>query len=81
AETVRHSENPCRAASRARSRSSLVALDAGRVRVRTLTLPDLYQDHDRPDAMYKAAGLDADSIVKTVQDTLPERKAGRLRLA
>ncbi|MCJ2033055.1 transketolase C-terminal domain-containing protein, partial [Methylobacterium sp. J-068] len=60
------------------------ALDAGRVRVRTLTLPDSYQDHNAPDAMYAEAGLDAAAIVKTVKDTLPERKAGqsgRLRLA
>ncbi|MCJ2011622.1 1-deoxy-D-xylulose-5-phosphate synthase, partial [Methylobacterium sp. J-076] len=35
------------------------ALDAGRVRVRTLTLPDTYQDHDKPEKMYAEAGLDA----------------------
>ncbi|MBO1020577.1 1-deoxy-D-xylulose-5-phosphate synthase, partial [Methylobacterium sp. SD274] len=51
------------------------ALDAGRVRVRTLTLPDTYQDHNSPDTMYAEAGLDADSIVRTVQATLPEQKA------
>ncbi|KAF1857821.1 hypothetical protein Lal_00041308 [Lupinus albus] len=56
------------------------ALDAGRVRVRTLTLPDLYQDHDKPEKMYAEAGLDAPSIVKVVTDTLPERKDGRSRL-
>ncbi|KNY20186.1 transketolase C-terminal domain-containing protein, partial [Methylobacterium sp. ARG-1] len=47
------------------------ALDAGRVRVRTLTLPDLYQDHDSPEKMYAEAGLDAATIVKTALDTLP----------
>jgi 1-deoxy-D-xylulose-5-phosphate synthase len=52
------------------------ALDAGRVRVRTLTLPDTYQDHDTPERMYAQAGLDADTIVQTVQTTLPERKPG-----
>ena len=60
------------------------ALDAGRVRVRTLTLPDTYQDHNTPDAMYAEAGLDAAGIVSTVKAALPERKAGqsgRLRLA
>jgi 1-deoxy-D-xylulose-5-phosphate synthase len=51
------------------------ALDAGRVRVRTLTLPDTYQDHDNPEKMYAEARLDAASIVETVQATLPERKA------
>jgi len=51
--------------------------------VRTLTLPDTYQDHNTPDAMYREAGLDAASIAQTVRDILPERKAGssRLRLA
>ncbi|MCJ2129189.1 1-deoxy-D-xylulose-5-phosphate synthase, partial [Methylobacterium sp. E-045] len=57
------------------------ALDAGRVRVRTLTLPDTYQDHNSPEAMYAEAGLDADGIVRTVKAALPEQKAGRLRLA
>ncbi len=56
------------------------ALDAGRVRVRTLTLPDTYQDHDKPEKMYAEAGLDAPSIVKLVTETLPERKDGRSRL-
>jgi 1-deoxy-D-xylulose-5-phosphate synthase len=51
------------------------ALDAGQVRVRTMTLPDLYQDHDSPEKMYAEAGLDADAIVKTALATLPERKA------
>src|ERR1700712_642561 len=56
------------------------ALDAGRVRVRTMTLPDSYQEHDTPERMYAEAGLDAPAIVKLVQDTLPERKEGRSRL-
>ncbi|MEH3118516.1 MAG: 1-deoxy-D-xylulose-5-phosphate synthase [Methylorubrum populi] len=60
-------------------------LDAGRVRVRTLTLPDAYQDHDKPERMYAEAGLDADGIRRAVRDALPEQKkgnrTGRLRLA
>ena len=40
------------------------ALDRG-LKVRTLTLPDIFQDHDKPDAMYALAGLDADGIVRT----------------
>ncbi|GJE44948.1 1-deoxy-D-xylulose-5-phosphate synthase [Methylobacterium soli] len=51
------------------------ALDTGRVRVRTMTLPDAYQEHDTPERMYAEAGLDADAIVALVRDTLPERKA------
>ena len=50
-------------------------LDAMRLRVRTMTLPDAYQDHDSPDKMYAEAGLDAASIVRKVEDILPERKS------
>ncbi|MEA1835284.1 1-deoxy-D-xylulose-5-phosphate synthase, partial [Methylobacterium durans] len=49
-------------------------LDTGRVRVRTMTLPDAYQDHDAPDRMYAEAGLDAAAIVSLVQNTIPERQ-------
>ncbi|HEV2553767.1 MAG TPA: 1-deoxy-D-xylulose-5-phosphate synthase [Bosea sp. (in: a-proteobacteria)] len=45
------------------------ALDGG-LKVRTLTLPDLYQEHDKPEAMYAAAGLDAAGIVRTVEGAL-----------
>ncbi|WP_280945675.1 transketolase C-terminal domain-containing protein, partial [Methylobacterium platani] len=66
--------------------SSRGALDDGTVRVRTLTLPDSYQEHDTPDRMYAEAGLDAAAIVRTVEAILPAReaaaeRAGRLRLA
>ncbi len=36
-------------------------LDHG-LRIRTLTLPDIFQDHDSPEKMYMQAGLDARSI-------------------
>jgi len=39
------------------------ALDRG-LKVRTLTLPDIFQDHDKPDVMYALAGLDADGILR-----------------
>jgi 1-deoxy-D-xylulose-5-phosphate synthase len=39
------------------------ALDRG-LKVRTLTLPDVFQDHDKPEAMYVQAGLDADGIAR-----------------
>ena len=39
------------------------ALDRG-LKIRTLTLPDVFQDHDKPEAMYAQAGLDADGIVR-----------------
>ncbi len=38
------------------------ALDTG-LKVRTLALPDRYQDQDKPDRLYAAAGLDAKGIV------------------
>ncbi|MBI3438254.1 MAG: 1-deoxy-D-xylulose-5-phosphate synthase [Proteobacteria bacterium] len=37
-------------------------LDRG-LKIRTLTLPDIFQDQDKPEAQYAAAGLDADAIV------------------
>ena len=39
------------------------ALDRG-LKVRTLTLPDYFQDQDKPELMYAQAGLDADGIVR-----------------
>ncbi len=42
------------------------ALDHGRLRVRTMQLPDTYIDHASPDDMYAQAGLDADAIVAQV---------------
>jgi 1-deoxy-D-xylulose-5-phosphate synthase len=38
-------------------------LDRG-LKVRTLTLPDIFQDQDKPEAMYAAAGLDAEGIAR-----------------
>jgi len=40
------------------------ALDRG-LKVRTLTLPDIFQDQDKPEAMYAQAGLDAEGISRT----------------
>ena len=44
-------------------------LDRG-LKVRTMTLPDRFQDQDKPELMYTAAGLDADGIVKVALDAL-----------
>ena len=41
------------------------ALDRG-LKVRTLTLPDVFQDQDKPEAMYAAAGLNAEGVVAAV---------------
>ncbi|WP_309606729.1 1-deoxy-D-xylulose-5-phosphate synthase [Phenylobacterium sp.] len=39
------------------------ALDRG-LKVRTLVLPDIFQDQDKPETMYAQAGLDAEGIVR-----------------
>ncbi|MFN9007868.1 MAG: 1-deoxy-D-xylulose-5-phosphate synthase [Hyphomonadaceae bacterium] len=44
-------------------------LDRG-LKVRTLTLPDLFQEHDKPELQYRLAGLDAEGIVQTVLQVL-----------
>jgi 1-deoxy-D-xylulose-5-phosphate synthase len=44
-------------------------LDLG-LKVRTLTLPDLFQEHDKPELQYRLAGLDAEGIVQTVLQAL-----------
>ncbi|MET0446446.1 MAG: transketolase C-terminal domain-containing protein, partial [Pseudorhodoplanes sp.] len=44
-------------------------LDGG-LRMRSLVLPDIFQDHDTPGAMYAQAGLDSKGIVKKVFETL-----------
>src|SRR5690606_2398000 len=45
-------------------------LDAGALKVRMLALPDAFQDHDKPERMYAAAGLDAAGIVARAMDAL-----------
>ncbi|MEM9751618.1 MAG: hypothetical protein AAF869_11775, partial [Pseudomonadota bacterium] len=40
------------------------------VKIRTMTLPDIFQDQDKPAAMYAQAGLDANGIVQTVMTAL-----------
>ncbi|WP_419317591.1 1-deoxy-D-xylulose-5-phosphate synthase [Caulobacter sp. ErkDOM-E] len=39
------------------------ALDRG-LKIRTLVLPDIFQDQDKPDVMYAQAGLDAEGIMR-----------------
>jgi len=43
--------------------------DAG-LKIRTLRLPDIFQDHDSPDKQYETAGLNAQGIIDTVLKTL-----------
>ncbi|AOG43207.1 1-deoxy-D-xylulose-5-phosphate synthase [Brucella sp. 2002734562] len=50
-------------------------LDRG-LKVRALMLPDIYQDHGKPDAMYAEAGLDRTGIVRTVFAALHRDELG-----
>ncbi len=59
------------------------ALDQG-LRVRTLTLPDTFLDHAKPEAMYARAGLDSAGIVRAAfaalgRDVLTGEAGGGLR--
>lgn len=49
--------------------------DAG-LRIRTMRLPDLFQDHDDPAKQYDEAGLNAPQIVDTVLKALRHNSAG-----
>ena len=42
----------------------------GGLKLRTMRLPDVFQDQDKPEAQYAEAGLDADHIVATVLTAL-----------
>ena len=50
-------------------------LDDG-LKVRTMVLPDIFQDHDSSEAMYREAGLDAEAIVTLVTSLLGAHRAG-----
>ncbi len=50
-------------------------LDRG-VKIRTLTLPDVFQDHASPAVMIAEAGLDADGIVRAAVEALGRGDAG-----
>jgi 1-deoxy-D-xylulose-5-phosphate synthase len=50
-------------------------IDSG-LKLRTMRLPDAFQDHDAPDRQYDAAGLNAPQIVDTVLKALRHNSAG-----
>jgi 1-deoxy-D-xylulose-5-phosphate synthase len=50
-------------------------IDAG-LKLRTLRLPDTFQDHDKPEKQIEQAGLDAAGIVDTVLKALRHNSAG-----
>jgi 1-deoxy-D-xylulose-5-phosphate synthase len=55
--------------------NAIGALD-GRVQVKTLHLPDIFQDHASPEAQYDAAGLSPNKIAATMRASLATRKSG-----
>ena len=50
-------------------------IDAG-LKLRTMRLPDIFQDHEKPERQYEEAGLDADAIVATVLAALRRNSVG-----
>jgi len=56
--------------------ASDAGLTDGGLKIRTLRLPDVFQDHDSPDKQYDAAGLTAPHIVETVLAALRWNSAG-----
>jgi 1-deoxy-D-xylulose-5-phosphate synthase len=50
-------------------------IDAG-LKLRTMRLPDVFQDQDKPEKQYEQAGLDASAIVDTVLKALRHNSAG-----
>jgi 1-deoxy-D-xylulose-5-phosphate synthase len=55
-------------------------LDRG-LRIRTLALPDRFIDQDKPEAMYKAAGLDAAAIAEAAIGALGKDASTTIRTA
>ena len=56
-------------------------LDGG-LRMRAMVLPDVFMDHDTPNAMYARAGLDAKGIVAKVFEALgKDHRAETIKLA
>lgn len=51
-------------------------LTDGGLKIRTMRLPDVFQDHDTPDNQYDEAGLNAPQIVDTVLKALRHNSAG-----
>ncbi|MGZ8350334.1 MAG: transketolase C-terminal domain-containing protein, partial [Allosphingosinicella sp.] len=48
----------------------------GGLKLRTMRLPDRFQDQEKPETQYADAGLDADAIVSTVLTALRHNSAG-----
>jgi 1-deoxy-D-xylulose-5-phosphate synthase len=53
----------------------------GGLKLRTMRLPDLFQDQDKPEKQYDQAGLNAEHIVDTVLKALRHNSAGVIESA
>ena len=51
-------------------------LTDGGLKIRTMRLPDIFQDHDKPEKQYDEAGLNAPQIVETVLKALRHNSTG-----
>ena len=51
-------------------------LTDGGLKIRTMRLPDRFQEHDKPEKQYAEAGLDAAGIVETALKALRVNSAG-----
>ena len=51
--------------------------DQGRLKFRSMVLPDQFIEHDKPEKLYVEAGLDAKGIVKKVLATLGQQHTAR----
>jgi 1-deoxy-D-xylulose-5-phosphate synthase len=56
------------------------ALDSG-LKIRTLTLPDTFQDHDKAELQYAEAGLDANGIARAALEALGGAEAAAALIA
>ena len=50
----------------------------GGLKLRTMRLPDIFQDHEKPELQYAEAGLDAEAIVETVLKALRHNSVGMI---
>ncbi len=48
----------------------------GGLKLRTMRLPDIFQDHEKPDVQYADARLDADAIIETALKALRHNSVG-----
>jgi 1-deoxy-D-xylulose-5-phosphate synthase len=53
------------------------AFDQGRLKFRSMVMPDHFYEHDKPEKLYANVGLDAKGIIQKVLDTLGQEAVAR----